>query len=180
MKGNNIYIRILEREDMKKIYKWFNDEEIGDIMGYLPVFRIENQLKYYENSLDDKARFVFAICTHNDEHIGNVGLGKINYVSRNCMLNIFIADHKNRNKGFGSEAIKLVLRFAFNKLNMHKVYLQTSDRFEGAVHMYERLGFYKEGVMRDHYYSNGRYDDKIIFSILKNEFYDENEKYDSK
>ena len=85
-------------------------------------------------------------------------------------MNIFIYDPNYRGKGIGSEASKLILDFAFKRLNLNKVYLQTSERFEGAINMYKKIGFIKDGILRQHYYSNGRYEDKIIFSILKEEY----------
>jgi Acetyltransferases, including N-acetylases of ribosomal proteins len=99
-----------------------------------------------------------------------VALENINYVSRHAMFSIFIANQAYHNKGIGSASTKLIIEFAFKKLNLNKVYLQTSDRFVSAIKMYEKLGFQKEGIMRQHYYSNGKYEDKIIFSILKEDF----------
>ena len=140
-------------------------------MGYLPTFSIESQNSYYEKLINDKTRFIFAICKkENDEHIGNVGLGNIDYIHRHAMFSIFIFEHNSRSLGFGTEATRLCLDFAFKRLNLNKVYLRTSERFVSAINMYEKIGFVKEGVMRQHYYTNGKYEDKIIYSILKNEY----------
>ncbi len=171
--GSNVYLRILEKTDIQTTQRWINDPLISDIMGYLPVMSYENQINWYDNFKDDNTRFIFAICKlSNNEHIGNVGLGKINYISRHCMFNIFIADNSYKSKGIGTEATKLILEFAFNRLNMNKVYLQTSERFIEANKMYQKIGFKKEGVLREHYYSNGNYEDKVIYSILKREYND--------
>ena len=140
-------------------------------MGYLPVLSYENQLDWYDSIKNDKSRIIFAICRiDNDEHIGNVGLGKIDYINRHCMFNIFIADKGNRSQGIGTEATLLVLKFAFYRLNMNKVFLQTSERFIEANKMYVKIGFKIDGILREHYFSNGQYEDKIIYSILKTEF----------
>lgn len=179
MKGDKVYIRILEKTDIEKTQKWINDPFISDIMGYLPVLSYANQIDWYEKIKNDKTRFVFAICrVENDEHIGNFGLGKIDYLNRHCMLNIFIADKNYRSEGYGVEALLLGLQFAFNRLNMNKVYLQTSERFVEAKNLYHKVGFQQEGILRQHYYSNGLYEDKIIFSILKSEF--DEEKFDKR
>lgn len=171
--GSNVYLRVLEKTDIQTTQKWINDPSISDIMGYLPVLSLENQINWYDNLKNDNTRYIFAICRlSNNEHIGNVGLGKINYISRHSMLNIFIANNLNRSKGLGTEATNLILQFAFNRLNMNKVYLQTSERFIEANKMYQRIGFKKEGVLREHYYSNGNYEDKVIYSILKREYND--------
>lgn len=171
MRAETVYLRILEAADIPRTTKWINDPLISDIMGYLPVLSLENQLDWYHKLKGDRSRFVFAIClAESDEHIGNAGLGNIDYVHRHAMLNIFIAGESHRGKGVGSQATRLLLEFAFNRLNMNKVHLRTSARFAQAVKMYESLGFVREGVMRQHYFSNGAYEDKIIYSILKSEF----------
>ena len=171
MKKDTIYIRILEESDIPTTTKWMNDAEISDAMGYLPAFSLHSQTEWFKRIDSDKTRYIFAICKNdNDEHIGNVGLGNIDYIHRHCQFSIFIFDLKNRHKGSGIEATKLALEFAFDKLNMNKVYLRTSERFVSAIALYEKLGFVKEGIMRQHYYSNGKFEDKIMYSMLKSEF----------
>lgn len=171
MHGNLVYLRILEKSDLEKTTRWINSDYISDIMGYLPVKSIEQQYGWYESLKNDANRYIFAICLNDDgRHIGNIGLGNIDHINRHAMFSIFIADKMDQGKGYGTQAAQLLLKFAFNRLNMNKIYLRTSQRFNGAIIMYERLGFVKEGVMRQHYYTDGKYEDKIMYSILKNEF----------
>jgi diamine N-acetyltransferase len=172
MKNNNVYIRILEETDILLTTKWINDPIISDIMGYLPVKSYANQLNWFKSITMDNTRFIFAIClSEGNSHIGNVGLGNIDYINKHCMFNIFIAEQSDRKRGLGSEATKLALEFAFKRLNLNKVYLRTSERFKEANGMYKKLGFVKEGVLRQHFFTNGSYEDKIMYSILATEFY---------
>lgn len=171
MKGKLVHLRILEKDDIIQTQKWISDPIIADIMGYLPVFSLLHQYDYYDKIYKSNTTFVFCIIDNTSgKHIGNVGIGNIDYISRHGMFNIFIGDETNREKGVGTEATMLTLNFAFKTLNLNKVWLKTSNRFTQAIKMYEKLGFVKEGVLRNHYYSNGNYEDKIIYSILKNEF----------
>jgi len=171
MKGKQIYLRILEESDIPQTTKWINDPEISEIMGYLPVKNQYNQQLWFKESATSTSKYIFAICMlDTNKHIGNVGLGNIDYINRHCMFNIFIVPLDLRSKGIGSEVTKLTLDFAFNRLNMNKVYLRTSERFIEANKMYVKLGFVKEGVLRKHYFTNGKYEDKIIYSILNEEF----------
>jgi len=171
MKSSKVYIRIIEKHDIERTAKWINSPEISEIMGYLPVMPLESQYEYYEKLKNDKSRFVFAICLNEgDIHIGNVGLGNIDYISRHAMFSIFIYDEKFRSEGRGTEAILLCLDFSFNKLNLNKVYLRVSPESEKVTNLYLKIGFVKEGVLRKHYYSNGIYKDKEIYSILKEEY----------
>lgn len=171
MIGKNIYLRILEASDIKNTQKWINDPTISSIMGYLPIKPLVQQELWYTNLINDPSRIIFAICKiENNEHIGNIGLGKIDSISRNASYSIFISTKENRNSGFGTEATKLLLEFAFDRLNLHKVYLRTSPNFVEAIKMYQKLGFKQEGVLREQYYCEGKYYDKILFGILKQEF----------
>ncbi len=171
MKGDRIHLRIINKSDLDQMIAWLNTDEISQVMGYLPIFTIENQTQWYEEMISTDNTYVFAICINDsNKHIGNVGLGNIDYINRNAMLNIFIADKEMQGKGYGTETIRLILKFAFNRLNLHRIYLQTSERFTAALKMYEKIGFIKEGIKREHYYRNGDYEDKLLFSILRDEF----------
>ena len=168
-----MFIRPLEQEDLPRVKEWLNSPEISRIMGYLPVLSNHEQLLWFEGIKKLRSAYVFAICSGEDGlHIGNVGLGNIDYVNRHAMLNIFIADKAHRGKGRGREAVCQLLDFAFNRLNLNKVYLQTSPAFVEAIKLYEKLGFVKEGAMRQHYSCGGSYSDKLIFSMLRSEYYD--------
>lgn len=171
MENKDIYIRILEETDIAQTTKWMNTPEISDIMGYLPVQTLAEQLNWFKDLSRDKSRYVFAICSKADnKQIGNVGLGNIDYINRHCMFNIFIVNTDNRSKGLGTQTTQLALDFAFKRLNMNKVYLRTSAKFIEANKLYQKLGFMQEGIMRQHYYTDGVYEDKIIYSILKSEY----------
>jgi RimJ/RimL family protein N-acetyltransferase len=171
MISKDIYIRILEETDIAQTTLWMNDPEISAIMGYLPVQTLSEQLNWFKDLCKDKSRYVFAICKkEGGNQVGNVGLGNIDYINRHCMFNIFIVDKDNRSVGLGTQATLLALDFAFKNLNMNKVYLRTSAKFLEANRLYKKLGFIQEGIMRQHYYTNGIYEDKILYSILKSEY----------
>ena len=180
---SDIYLRKFEEKDLETSYKYINDAEINEIMGYLPV-SYEEQVNWYKSTIGNNSKFIFAICTkNNDEYIGNVGLGKIDYIHRNAMLSIFIWNKKLRNKGLGTKAVELALDFAFNRLNLHKVTVQTSVAYPplggckasciegfGVISFYQKLGFIKEGILREQNYKYGKYIDKYLLGILKNEY----------
>ena len=171
MNRSKVYIRILEKDDIKTTSKWINTAEISDIMGYLPVMSLDSQYDYYDKLKNDKSRFVFAICLNNgDIHIGNIALGNVDYISRHAMFSIFIFEEMYRSGGLGTEATKLCLNFAFKQLNLNKVYLRVSPDSIKAINLYLKTGFIKEGVLRQHYYSDGKYQDKEIYSILRDEY----------
>ena len=171
LEGKIVYLRILERSDIETTSRWINTYSVSDAMGFLPVKSLAQQYDWFDGLKNDRSRFIFAICANaGGRHIGNVALGNVDYISRHAMFSIFIAEAADRAKGAGTEASLLLLRFAFHRLNLNKVYLRTSARYEAAIRVYERLGFVKEGAMRQHYYIDGVYEDKILYSILRTEF----------
>lgn len=165
------YLRPLEKEDLARVKDWINSPDIAKIMGYLPVLSNHEQLLWFEGIKKLRTAYVFAICeSESGRHIGNIGLGNVDYVNRHGMLNIFIAEAVNRGRGYGRIAVRGLLSFAFNRLNLNKVYLQTSPAFHEAIRLYEGLGFTKEGAMRQHYLCDGVYSDKLIYSLLRSEY----------
>ena len=139
-------------------------------MGYLPKPLLQQE-EWFRNIAGDPDRFIFAMClSASDEHIGNAALGCIDYIHRNAMLSLFIYDHRHRRHGYGREAVAMLLDFAFNRLNLHKVFLRTSPEYEGAKELYESLGFVHEGTLRAHEFKFGRYRDKLLFGLLRDEY----------
>ena len=164
------FLRVLEASDIQRTQAWINQPEIGEIMGYLPR-SLQHQEEWFSTVTRDSTKFIFAICRiDTKEHIGNVALGRIDYINRNAMLSIFIARESERGNGAGSEALTGILDFAFFRLNLHRVYLQTSLAYPGAVAFYEKHGFSKEGVLRQQTFHFGTFHDKHIYGILREEF----------
>ncbi len=166
-----IYLRKLERDDLERTWKWINTPEIFYAIGsQIPISK-SNQEKWFERIDNSTEKIVFAVCLkENGNHIGNVSLFQIDLRHRNAGLSIFIADNDNRAKGTGSRAIKLLLDYAFNFLNLHKVFLKMTADDEKVKNFYEKLGFVVEGRLREHEYIDGKYVDKLTLSILKSEF----------
>lgn len=171
MSEKRVYLRILEREDIPRTQKWLNDPEISVLMGYLPTMPLVQQLQWYDGIVNDKTRAIFAICLkETDEHIGNVALGRIDYINRHAMASLFIYEQHHRRQGYGTEAQQLLLDFAFKRLNLHRIYSQVSPTSLGMIKVNESLGFVREGVFREHHFNNGVYTDKILFGLLRSEY----------
>ena len=169
--GTKVYLRGLEQGDLERTHRWVNDPEIVDAVGVRAPISLEQQRQWYENLCRDRSKVVLAICLkEGDAHIGNTSLRDIDPVHRHAMFSIFIGDRSARGGGTGSEATRLTLRYAFEVLNLHRVWLKTSSDNAGAVAMYQKLGFQQEGCLRQHEFKNGRYVDKLLFGLCADEF----------
>ena len=102
--------------------------------------------------------------------IGTVSLEKINWHNRTATLGIFIGDKDFRNKGYGTEAIKLILEYGFKYLNLYNIKLDLMEFNARALKCYEKCGFKEYGRRRKCEYLNGKYYDIISMDILSDEF----------
>jgi diamine N-acetyltransferase len=154
----------LERKHLDKALEWANDPALmPDILRVLPVCR--------DNIVADASKLVFAIL-HGDDglHIGNTGLYQIDTIHRRAEFWILIGDQTHQGRGVGAEATALMRRFAFDHLNLHRLYLHVGSANSRARALYARQGFVEEGVLREHYYIDGSYRDVIAMSQLKREY----------
>jgi|SRR5690625_524075 len=168
--SENIKARPIIMEDLAFLNKWKNDSDVFKNLGggYKPI-SIDQQKTWMDNMIDmngNAKRFI--IETKNEDPIGMVGLYSINHINRNCEFGIYIGEKKHYGKGFGTEATKLILDYAFNNLNLIKVKLLVNDE-NPAIRMYERLNFREVGKLHQERYIDGEYVDVIIMEKLKNE-----------
>ena len=168
--GERIYLSPRNVEDVEKFTEWMNDFEITDYTGRsYQTMTLQNEKAYLEKEQDNKS--VFAIIDlQTDEIIGNVGLHDINNINRTAPLGIFIGNKDYRSKGYGTEAIKLILDFGFNYLNLNNIDLALMEFNKRALKCYEKCGFKEIGRRRKCKFINGRYYDSILMDILSEEF----------
>ena len=107
--GEHIYLSPIRVEDVEKYTEWMNDFETTDYTGRSSqIYTVENERKWLEGSIEDKSNQIFGIVDlENDKLIGNCGIHKIDSKNRTATLGIFIGDKEERNKGYGTETIKL-------------------------------------------------------------------------
>jgi RimJ/RimL family protein N-acetyltransferase len=126
------------------------------------------QRRWYEELDSSDSKIVFAICLHDgDQHVGNVSLDQIDYRHRNARLAIFIAEPGRRGQGIGTRAMRLLIEYVFNLMNLNRLYCKTTAGNPAVISFYEKLGFTIEGCLRKHEYIAGQYVDKIILGLVR-------------
>lgn len=164
-----IYFRKLEKEDVSLLYRWQNDVEVfSNMSDSLNLYSVEDTEKFYNNIKDEK-NFIIVEKKSNKE-IGRIALLNENYQQRNAEIIILIGEKDYWGKGYGKEAFHLLLNYVFMELNLHRVSLKVFSFNEKAIKMYEKLGFQKEGILRETLYRTGRWHDTYIMSLLKREY----------
>jgi len=172
LKGENIYLAMLERKDCKTLW---NDFEY-DFDNPTEEFNIGHSDEKADDWFDDIQKLQgnrnvrLGIFLNDGAVIGDVALQDIDRVNRKCSVGIGIAKIENRSKGYGREAVKLMLGYGFKYLGMERITANTLEMNIGAQKVMERLGFMLEGRERKAIYLNGNKYDRLCYGILKEEY----------
>src|SRR5881396_341274 len=151
LRGERVLLRPLASTDLRRCVKWFSDPQIIRFLGRdAPVTLAEEErwFRDYERRTDEQ---IFAIEVEGN-HIGNLGLHKVDRVHRKADVGIVIGEPTLWSKGYGTEAMRVALRYAFDVLGLNKVSLDVLEYNIRAIHTYERLGFQREGLHREDVY----------------------------
>ena len=167
--GDRIYLSPRNSEDVEIFTEWLDDFETTDFLGKSGLLTTLNEEReYLENNTPEAS---FAIVTlENNKIIGTVSLEKINHINRCATLGIFIGNKKFRSKGYGTEAIKLILEYGFKYLNLQNIKLDLMEFNGRALKCYQKCGFKEYGRRRKCKYIDGKYYDSISMDILAEEF----------
>ncbi|KHO62627.1 GCN5 family acetyltransferase [Thermoanaerobacter sp. YS13] len=180
LKSNRIELVPFESKYFEKFVEFRNSDDSRNLtMPGIPYpVTVETVAERWKTKKDPKENGEFAIILRSTgEYIGNVSYNNVDWKNRNCEIAIMIGEEKHRNKGYGTEALNLLLDFIFNELNLHRVELRVYDFNERAIKSYEKCGFKKEGLLREVVYKHGKYINEYVMGILKEEFINRNNYY---
>jgi RimJ/RimL family protein N-acetyltransferase len=164
----DVYLRALELSDVDRTHRWHNDARLYDML--VSPFRYVSHAAEEEwirrKVAYSQTESQLALCLREgDQHIGNVHLTNIDWVSRHACVGIFIGAAQHWSKGYGRQAMRLILRHAFHDLGLHRVYLTVLEDNHRAIKTYEKCGFVVEGRLRQHDFKQGRFQDLIFMGI---------------
>ncbi len=168
--GERIYLREVREEDVdEKYYTWMNDKTINQYMEtrYFPqgMEKLREYVRAHGQKTDEPW---FAICLQvDDRHIGNIKLGPINYFHRTADVSYFIGEKDCWGKGFATEAIGLVIQFAFAVLGLYKLNAGIYAGNVGSQKALEKNGFVQEGVFKKQVFLEGQREDIFRFGLLR-------------
>lgn len=173
MKDQRLLLRNSVFEDCRLFAQWETDPHVTEF------FTIDDSRNYEEitreffereGKVDEKQ---FTVCIkETGEAIGRIYVSNIDsHYDSLDITRIYIADPANRGKGYGEEALRLALRWAFEEMNMERVTLDHFRENKVATALYKKVGFVDEGVMRNSGKKNGRYVDLCLMSMLRDEYF---------
>lgn len=171
MIGERIYLRPVEPEDVDRFVRWFNDPEVrATISTSFPMNRLRER-EFLDGLYKDHQDVILAIVVREgNAHIGVVSLHRMGLPNRNASFGIMIGEKSCWDKGYGTEATRLMLDYGFRTLNLHRVTLWVYATNTRAIHVYEKVGFREEGRKRESEYRDGAYQDDVLMGILEREW----------
>lgn len=170
--GHRVFLRPLARQDLMRLVDWRNDPRIAaGFFNAKPLARA-GQAAWFARMKRDATRHLFVICLKSTgEAVGTVGLDHIDPMNRSAEYGeILIGDPRWLGQGFASEATGLVIRHAFRRLKLRRLYLFCFAANRQAIRLYRRHGFRPEGVMREAHFKNGKWHDVAVMGLLRREY----------
>ena len=171
--GKVVRLRAICKEDLPLVTEYFNelDVAVGMRLNCIVPLRLEDEEKWYENlQADGEKACLFAIENkETKEYMGGCGLHDISGKNRTGVVGIWIAKQFCGN-GFGTDAMRVLIDFAFWEANLNKVNLGVYGFNKRAICSYEKVGFKIEGVIREQLFRFGRYHDEVKMGILRSEW----------
>lgn len=158
-------------DDAPRFVKWFNDQAVNKFL-MLREMNLKGERKWIQARMKNKAKDTLHFCVDTVEglHIGVTGLDKIHPRNKNAEFGIAIGDKRYWSRGYGKEASQLIIGYGFKKLKLHRIYLGVYDYNPRAIKLYKKLGFKKEGILREHNFWNGKFSDAYHMAILDREW----------
>ncbi len=170
LKGDSIYLRALEPEDLEFIYAIENDETIWEVSNTQTPYSRFLIRQYLENAHQDiyeAKQLRLAICQDQDfPAIGLIDLFDFDPRNNRAGIGILIHDKSNRNQKIGSEALELLIRYSFTHLNLHQLYANIGVSNDVSVALFTKFGFQFIGLKKDWILINGEYLDEAIYQLI--------------
>lgn len=170
-------LRAIEKDDLPRFTAWLNDPEVRrNLVVFQPLSSVQEE-KWFEEILkrpvEEQPLNMDVLDKDTWRHAGNISFFDLDQRSRSAEIGIFIGEKTLWDKGFGSEAMRLMIAHGFETLNLNRIFLRVFEINPRGIRCYEKAGFRHEGRMRQAYYLEGRYIDVLIMSILKEEYLEE-------
>ena len=147
LKGKKIFLRPIRLSDAKRYVKWLKDPDVHKFTTRKPI-TYKQEIKWIKMQPKNKGERNFAIVTKDKVHIGSVGL-KIKKQDNKATLGILIGDKKYWSHGYGTDAMRTILKYGFEKLKLHKINLGVFSYNPRAINLYLDMGFEIQGIYKE-------------------------------
>jgi RimJ/RimL family protein N-acetyltransferase len=170
LQGAKVRLRPLEERDLPKCVVWMADREVTRwlaAMGEAPT--LEDEREWYDRRRADPECILWGIETVDGRLVGNVEL-RLTPAARRAELGIVVGEKSQWSRGLGTDAVRLVLDYAFGELGLNRVDLTTDEENARAIRCYEKCGFVREGLLRQHRLVDGEFGNTLVMAVLRDEW----------
>jgi RimJ/RimL family protein N-acetyltransferase len=174
--GKLVRLKAQDAQTMAEAYsKWSRDAEFFRLQDSYPArtFSVKKAKEWLEKDQEKERQdqFPFAIYRLEDDHLlGDIGLGGIEWTHGDAWVGIGLGEREVWGKGYGTDAMRIILRYAFTELNLHRVSLNVFEYNPRAIRSYEKAGFVHEGRMREMLHRDGKRWNIVYMGILRQEW----------
>ena len=169
--GDAVYLSPISLDDVEEYAQMVNDIKVSVGLGYLSYTNIIDFESEKEFLISVKKEKMFAVrLLENNELLGNIGFNSLDIINRNGALGVLIGNPKHQRKGYGTEALKLILDYGFSFLNLRNISLSVFEYNVPAYNLYKKVGFKEVGRLREALEIMGKTYDVIILDMLQEEF----------
>jgi len=167
LQSRDVALAPVTRADLPQLFAWINDRDLVLLSaGYRPVNELQHEA-WLGRMLTRDDVYLFGIReVASGRLIGSCQLLAVDRAHRKAELQIRIGDAQARGRGYGTQAVELLVKFGFVDLNLHRIALHVFADNAAALRAYEKAGFQREGLLRDAAYVDGRYLDAVVMGIL--------------
>lgn len=168
--GERLYLSPVNPDDAETYIKWMNNKAVANYFGsYSSVVSSKNELKWLLEPDNDTQRYAMVLLD-GDIMVGCISLQNIDHRNRHAFIGIFIGEEEHRGKGYGAEAIRLILEYGFKILNLHSIQLSIHADNPAGIACFKKAGFRESGRRHEWIFKDGKYIDVIYMGILDREF----------
>lgn len=169
--GKLVRLRAREPEDEPWFYRWINDHDVREHLEARYAFSHAQEREFLSTPAEvgyEKAGFGIETLA-GGQLIGSCALRDTSPENRSAELGIMIGEKSYWDGGYGTDAMRVLCRFGFEMMNLHRIELEVFAENARARHVYEKIGFRTEASLRDSRYRNGRYIDVVVMGLLEGE-----------
>ncbi len=173
IRGEQVYLRPSEREDLPNFVRWLNDAEVAHNLALRAPMSMAMEEAWFESMLPRQGTtdYHFVVCLLADDRpIGTVGLHKVDRDNGSAEFGIAIGEKAEWGKGYAADALRAICDFGFGELRLERISLEFYAGNDRGRRAYEKAGFAHEGVMRRARYHHGEYVDVHLMSMIREDW----------
>ncbi len=171
LRGNKVYLRALEPEDLDFIVEVENSEEFWEISATRVPYSRYLIKKYLQNSHRDiyeVKQLRLMICDQENNSIGLIDVFDFEPKDRRAALGILIVNETGRGRGYGAEVLTLICNYCFTHLDLHQVYANVNEDNLASIKLFEKNKFEKVGIKKDWIIAGGKFKNEILYQLINN------------